>query len=203
MNLRDLLERPTNAFLYNYGSAAYLDRLHNVLFNHRLYFSNPSEFQDPLDARPPFKVLSRAGMWRWTVRDYNMRHHGQPLHAAAKTLAEVGAFMERLSPVEIAAMFQKEFHAEMERHRIYCLTTRADNEHLWTEYAAGHTGYCLQFRNAGLFAGAFRVRYGQQSELDPLAPGGLFLVGKDAEVSGRRGGQDTAATQGAAGPRSI
>ena len=169
------LIRPDGAFLYKYGSSRFLDRLQDVFLRHRVYFSSPSEFQDPLDARPAFKPLSRRQTCRFFVHDWGRRHPEASLMDVARELGRVGTIVAN-NDQWVRDEFRRLFHAEMEQHRIYCLTTRSDNEHLWAEYAGNETGYCLEFRTDGApFNRAHFVQYGSEVELDVLAPGAQFL----------------------------
>src|SRR5262249_31508085 len=53
--------------------------------------------------------------------------------------------------------------------RIYSLSKRCDNLHLWQAYAANHRGYCLEFRRSELFAAAMEVRYQSRVAFDGTA----------------------------------
>ena len=170
-----MMERPSGAFLYKYGSITHISWLRDILLKHELYFSNPSEFQDPLDARPAFRTLSIDESVRFLMRDYERRHPGLPLSEVAMRVRELREFAATQAPDKLTKMTEESFHQEMEKARIYCLTTRSDNEHLWHDYARNHTGYCLEFRNAGVFAFAHHVRYVDHVELDPLDPQPVFL----------------------------
>jgi len=50
------------------------------------------------------------------------------------------------------------------------MTTRCDNEYLWTEYAAGHAGWCLEFANQDLFMFAHQVIYDEERKIDFGSP---------------------------------
>jgi hypothetical protein len=47
----------------------------------------------------------------------------------------------------------------LQRFRIYSLSKRWNNPHLWKKYGGNHTGYCLEFHNEEPFGPIFEVRY--------------------------------------------
>jgi hypothetical protein len=67
--------------------------------------------------------------------------------------------------------FEEGLPKQFENQRIYSVSKQPNNLHLWKKYAAGHTGYCLEFRSNGLFKGHIReVRYRDCYEADITAP---------------------------------
>jgi hypothetical protein len=76
-------------------------------------------------------------------------------------------------------------NAEMEKFRVYSLSKRFDNLSLWAKYAAGHTGYCLEFANEGpLFENTLEVAYGEYAPFelnDGKNRSAEFLVWKRSE----------------------
>ena len=70
--------------------------------------------------------------------------------------------------------FEKGLTKEFETLRIYSLSKSPNNLHLWKKYAAKHTGYCLEFRNAGEFKDAKEVRYRDHFEVDVTGPAQLL-----------------------------
>jgi hypothetical protein len=66
--------------------------------------------------------------------------------------------------------FTPSLHRRLEAFRIFSLSKRWGNPHLWKEYAANHRGYCLEFRNEATFGPAFDVRYRNEISLDITDP---------------------------------
>src|SRR5262249_18998775 len=148
-------------FVYKYGrveTPEQFDWLQDLLLNHRVYFPKPRELNDPREARPKFARSSREAFREMLFRGYkaanpglthneqvhalqvlttNLNHHGLDwvIRAGQETLAELLTFQ-----------------------RIYSLTRRPNNAHLWKEYAADHRGYCLQFRRTNLFCLVMELR---------------------------------------------
>lgn len=61
----------------------------------------------------------------------------------------------------------KSLNIELADWRIYSLSKRYDRLNLWAKYAGNHSGYCLEFANAGsFFSCAKEVSYGNSVEMD-------------------------------------
>ncbi len=145
-------------FVYKYRTIKHLDWLEQIVLHNLLYFPTARDLNDPEEARPSLTSssidsliemlidkavetrphLTNNGLaYHARVIDYNVRRFGQE--------AILGELRRSLEPL-------------LTRFRIYSLSKRPDNLHLWAEYAARHTGYCLEFRNAG-FGPIYEVRY--------------------------------------------
>ena len=161
------LERPTVPFLYKYGSAEHLDWLRPILLNHQLYFPSPAQLNDPKDARPRMIVTDKQGCLRQIVNPFLAVNARLPLDRLAMHVRLMIHMVDRRDLDELAELVTPSFHREMVKHRIYSMSTRPDNEHLWTNYASDHTGYCLQCVNDGdPFRFARTVNYGDETEID-------------------------------------
>ena len=81
--------------------------------------------------------------------------------------------------------FEDGLPKHFENQRIYSISKRPNNLHLWKKYAAVHTGYCLEFRTDGVFKGHVReVRYRDYYEADITGPSqlvGAFFYYKTTE----------------------
>jgi len=161
--------RTTAPFLYKYSSAECLHRLKTSLLDHTLYFPNPAQLNDKLEARPKLIPISREKALAFFARDFVQRHanHGS-IEFLAQSIGQLFRTLETLTPEEISAEMEMLLHAELSTHRIYSMGRRADNERLWVKYAANHTGYCLEFENDGFpFLMAHDVDYGDKVTIDP------------------------------------
>lgn len=157
--------RATSLFLYKYGSV--LPYLQEILLKHQLYFSSPAQLNDPLDTRPRFVVTSRAAALRDIIDAFRLKHaHDLPPAQIEWHIGEMTKWVQTLSSTELAKYMARSFHEEMEKHRLYSMTTRPDNEYLWKRYAARHTGWCLEFENKDLFAFAYHVFYRKERRID-------------------------------------
>jgi hypothetical protein len=132
------------------------------LKNRTLWFSPPSQFNDPFDCSVPVAVKnpSPADLAR-AVQYVRREHRGGPL--LDDTTNEKGEF---------TAEFHNALHdggqkaIDHEREAFYgsrgiaCLTTKHDDMLMWSHYADGHRGFCLEFDGSKPpFAKAMEVRY--------------------------------------------
>ena len=166
-----LLDRPEVPFLYKCGSAEHLEWLQPILLQHQLYFPSPPQLKDPNDARQRLTVSSKEGALRTIVNPFLEVHAREPLEVLARDVRKMVDIVASLDLERLARWVTPSFHEEMEQHRIYSMTTRPDNEYLWTTYAGAHTGYCLEFVNNGApFVWARTVIYGDETEIDFCRP---------------------------------
>jgi hypothetical protein len=181
-----IVNRATGTHFYKYSAFTGERRewLKDLIQNHRFYAPTVKQLRDPSDGRPKlapqtpdemfsflynsqFGVLGRnPGMSveeqikHGIILDVNIRKHG----------------VEQLMPV-----LEKTVRKEFEDFRIYSLTKRFNNLSLWENYAANHSGYCLEFANDGVFRLANDVNYEDVPEfglLDDDQRSGWFLFYK-------------------------
>lgn len=165
------LDRPEVPFLYKYGSAEHLDWLRPILLQDQLYFPSPPQLNDPKDARPKMTVSSKAGALRTIVNPFLAAHAREPLEVLARDVRNIVNIVASLDLDRLAEWVTPSLHQEMEKHRIYSMSARPNNEYLWTHYAGKHTGYCLEFLNSGVpFGFARTVIYGDDVEIDFSRP---------------------------------
>jgi hypothetical protein len=118
---------------------------------------------------------------RMIVNPFLAEHARELAKVLARDVRNIVAIFDTLDLDQLGAWVTPAFHRQMELHRVYSMTTRPDNVHLWKHYAGDHTGYCLEFQNNGLFSYARTVIYGDEVELDfcnPDAIDATFLFRK-------------------------
>ncbi len=171
------LVRPNVPFLYKYSSSDFLDRLEPIILRHELYFPSPKQLNDPTEARPRLKVRSVQDLISFLVNDFLRRKGGESPKFLAHGVWEINDFVPRLGTTWTMASMEQALHLELETHRIYSMTTRPDNDHLWEKYAGDHTGYCLEFVRSGApFAAAREVIYGDTVTLDISDPNDINAI---------------------------
>jgi hypothetical protein len=181
-----IVKRATGTHFYKYSAFTCERRewLKDLILNHRFYAPTLTQLADPSDGRTKlapqtedtlftFLYNSRSGVLgrnpsmsveeqikHGVILDVNIRKHG----------------VERLMP-----LLEKTIRKEFEDFRVYSLTKRFNNLSLWENYAANHTGYCLEFANQGIFKVANEVNYEDAPEFDISADdqrSGWFLFYK-------------------------
>jgi hypothetical protein len=143
------LTSPDVNFLYKYSSLDRdrLDWLRDILLGHRVHFPTPDDLNDPEDVRPPIRFSSREGLIDVLYRPDASREVLENL----ASLVRIKHYVDTATEEDICRDLGRAFHQVTVRHRVYSMTTRSDNEHLWTEYAGCHSGYCLELENYGVF----------------------------------------------------
>jgi hypothetical protein len=169
-----IITKATNSHLYKYSAFTGERRewLKDIILNHPLYVPTLPQLRDPSDGRPKLSPLSEDAMfqflyssdigtlgrnpqmslpeqiWHGMVLDFNLKKYG------------VDWCMRECTHL---------LHKEFEDFRVYSLTKRFNNLSLWENYAANHSGYCLEFASIGdFFTCAYEVTYGQLVAFDLL-----------------------------------
>jgi len=162
--------RPTKAtgsHFYRYQGAQHLEWLKPIILQHLLYIPSVAQLNDPADCRPKIKPMSEEEMVTFLRNDYIRRNPVLALDLLQKAESEIRSnlasrglewFMRELSSI---------LNKQMETFRVFSLSKRFDNLGLWAKYAGDHSGYCLEFANAGpLFENANEVVYGEYAPFD-------------------------------------
>lgn len=143
------LMSPDTSFLYKYSplDGDRLRWLRDVLLDHRVYFPTPAELNDSEDVRPPIRFSSRE-------RLIDVLYRPDPNKDVLENIASlvrIKHYVDTATEEEIWRDLGRAFHGVTAIHRVYSMTTRPDNDHLWINYAADHSGYVLEFENYGVF----------------------------------------------------
>jgi hypothetical protein len=148
--------------LYHYQAFQpdlHTDRLADILRNHRVYCSNPGDFNDPWDCKPYFDpVLLDDPLRRSATAEFLIATHipfpndeviNRQLRTNPTFLKQgIHEFSER----------QVKFIAT--RWGIYCLSPDPCLTLMWSHYSSNHCGICLEFAvNNSKFGGAQKVHY--------------------------------------------
>lgn len=201
-------ERPNRAYKYRAFSHHTLD----MLVEDRLYFADPSTFNDPLDTKPTLDPDIDDEALERVLECLLVQRVEAELKAAAKTIRYKGpktlehiarqsrsAFRRRLEDLryhatnpEITAdnplqlLLAAEVEAELLRRYdkgIVALATRADCPLMWSHYGDQHNGICIGYSIPD-DATVHRVRY----DAEPLVKASLVeamlggVLGAQAQV---------------------
>lgn len=164
---------------YRYQSAAHLDRLKTVLLEHVIYYPTPGELNDPADCRPRLTAVSGREVARFLNRYFAQAHPAASLLEAAVNLKTVNEALGAYGLDWMLREMQKQLHQDLANTHVFSMSKRWDNMGLWAKYADNHTGYCLEFANAGLFSLAQEVEYGDVFPVnlsDPLVAKAAFML---------------------------
>lgn|SRR5215472_1581863 len=174
--------------LYHYQRLN-LDWLRQIIFDQKIYFSNPANFNDPWDCRPYFNIppaddhvaCERCIQWFAAVARKRTPCLDEQEHAR-----------KVLELRNNRSSFEQQIHAfsdgmvgEINRiYRVYCLSTKADSTLMWSHYTNDHQGICLEFACDNIvFGSAIQIQYSREYPLldfaidgqDPLGMLPLFV----------------------------
>jgi hypothetical protein len=147
------------------------DWLRQIIFDHKIYFSNPANFNDPWDCRPMFRIPTPDDpetyeqLIQWLARAFRQRSPQVDEDDVARRITKlrkdpslIESMMAQLSEL-ITGVLHKEY-------RLYCLSTKSDSTLMWAHYSNNHTGVCLEFAcNNIVFGGALEVQYSERYPL--------------------------------------
>jgi hypothetical protein len=135
------MKRSVPPKLYKYQS--YNVQTLDNLKNRSLWFSKPAQFNDPFDHRViPFEMAD-AGPQDWTHL-YN---------ELSKANAARGISLPYSGPTEefkakVKTGYQKAYEERVKRLQergVACFSAKVDDILMWSHYADGHRGFCLEF----------------------------------------------------------
>lgn len=151
--------------LYHYqdfdlnSSEDHLGRLQDILASHRIWCSNPANFNDPWDSKPYFDpaFLDDPQVRALTAEALiSTRTGGPELDHIDHQLRTKPEFLKTALHQFSVEIF--EFIAS--RWGVYCLTPNPSLTLMWSHYARNHRGLCLEFSAPNTkFQGAAQVRY--------------------------------------------
>jgi len=172
---------------YHYASAKELDRLKVILLQNQLYFPSPSELNDPAEGKPRPRVVSEAKIAQFLCDRVREEKPNLPQAVYQDAYDHITNEVHREGPEKTLGRIMKYLNLNLDQCKIYCLCKRWDNMAMWDNYANKHTGYCLEFKNSGLFSNAYEVYYSDEeftqdfTNLDGL--NGYFFFCKKSEWS--------------------
>ncbi len=137
-----------------------MERLRIIIQEHELYLPNLDQLNDPADGRPRLARLSEEEMSHFLYQKLVQRSPHLSRVELEKEKAIIYYNVKRHGTKGLQRKLTEILHAELKDYRIYSMSKRFDNLNLWAKYAGDHSGYCLEFVNAGpLFEKARDVLY--------------------------------------------
>jgi hypothetical protein len=148
-------------FLYKYyGFGGKFDKtnLEDWIVNSAFRLSRPIEFNDPFDFHG---VMLIAGTdEQFSERCFNIAKDNMAVGSTDEDVGRAAEFM-RSHPAELERLAQESFNKARTTSGVACFSTSPKTVILWSHYAGGHTGVCLQFdvaRDFPALMGALCVR---------------------------------------------
>lgn len=155
--------------LYNYQRFK-TEWLERILWERKIYLSNPKNFNDPWDCRPWYRSETLDDP---QVLEKYLQHIDRLCREGGLTESEC---QERLKAYrenpERCKQLVNQTAVEMweeisKQYRVYCLSSNPCSTLMWSHYADGHKGICLEFccNNNELFPDAFKIMYEEKYPL--------------------------------------
>lgn len=157
---------PTKEEFYRYASPAHPEWLERLLHSNEIYVPTIAELNDPADAKPSFAVLPAAEIveFLWRFQRPRNEYERLRLRTGLDTLAI------KLGGELLTRELARTLYAQIDERRVFSMSKRPNILPLWAHYAANHSGYCLVFRNVGLFSYAREVVYGVELKFEVTNP---------------------------------
>jgi hypothetical protein len=130
------MEHPEITHLYKYR--AYNTHSLCILINRKVWFAKPGSFNDPFDCKIPFdhRLTPEAAV------SYGRKvgTHEKNINAIFNSKGEIQkGFMEEWGKTLKAS------DKELEKMGVFTLSESSNNILLWSHYADGHRGFCVEF----------------------------------------------------------
>ena len=126
------------------------ERLKRIFTQSELYFASPMKLNDPFDCKTlfTFEGSDKVDFWKFF---YGMVRHKFPNYSEKETKKEVDSLIQQKlhnDPQKRKAQIEtwlKILLSENAKLGMLCLTRKRDDILMWSHYADGHTGFCLEF----------------------------------------------------------
>ncbi len=145
-----------------------LARIESIFSERKLFFPSPAKFNDPFDCRmEALEYPSDPKEWEEEAPGVlDRRHPGLSRQQKRAKLREWGK-NKAYDSIDVEGL-RRTLQTRVDEHGVLCLSEVFDDLLLWSHYANGHTGFCLQFRRANrFFRDALPVRYKKKCPIVP------------------------------------
>jgi len=152
-----------------------------LLLHNELGFVSPRKFNDPFDCKLNITFnSSNESDWReykrWALKIEHPNIEETEIDNLANTFIKNGRYKEKETRDSQKDVFTKTLENLTSKYFIasFCQGEKPDNLLMWSHYANGHSGYCLQFDLNAFPVGddCYRVnyfnKYGELNELNTL-----------------------------------
>ncbi len=139
--------------------------LDNIL-KHQIWFSNPKILNDPFDGSFPSKIQEPTDKeWEFiTEKILNKRYPHEISSTEYSDLTLLSKKSEEFKKLVKSIAISKLLERFFPRKKVACFSKTAKNLLMWSHYAEGHHGFCLEFDgNLEPFLGAEDVKYDEVS----------------------------------------
>lgn len=115
----------------------------DILTQSVLYFSSPSEFNDPFDCKVHYR--NRLSVAHFKEYYFSLLRQKFPHLNREQCKAKVAQDTKRITPEEFITKVTEGMQTSANELGVLSLSATPTNLLLWSHYAASHTGLCLKF----------------------------------------------------------
>lgn len=145
--------------LYKYYSPDKVKYLHDILFKSELYFSSPSQLNDPSEGKLKFADMSEDDLKEFFY-NYHIENNKSLTDKERLTIKnKIDLVMKQFGKEALLRKCHETLTGRLDKNKITSFSKRWDNMMLWAKYADNHKGFCLEFKNDGIFSLACEVDY--------------------------------------------
>lgn len=150
-----------------FSDATEKTRVREILVEHRIYFSRPSQLNDPFDLAPRLDVNPDREILLRDAERYRVKRRPPYTNEEEARFRE---WLQTADLTEIAGIFRARAYESLENYWVFSLAGNRDHPMLWSHYAGGHTGVCIHFlaNSASPFSGALGVVYAGDRPVLPV-----------------------------------
>ena len=146
-----------------------------VLKNQELYFSHPSEFNDPFDSK--LNIIWRGKIEDWI--SFNSKYGNQNPIEVKKIISDYirnGILKEKKGDILLNPQDKRfktinknmQLEESLDYPRVYCFSRDMNNILMWSHYANEHKGICLCFKSQQIDNGNFLILDSSNHYLFPV-----------------------------------
>ncbi len=112
-----------------------------ILTHNELYFPSPKHFNDPFDSKNPLSYDGDIVEWKKYFRKQIDKYI--PNLTAEQKQTKIKELAQKAQNNSIFDNFP---NSHMDEIGVFCMTEKKDNILMWSHYADGHKGICLEFQ---------------------------------------------------------
>ena len=155
-------EGPQFLYRYRHLEGHHRERTKRILTESVLYFASPLTFNDPFDCKVHFR--SSVSKWRLKRKYDNLVKKYMPHLNRAQRRAVAASDVKKVNMDQFLTKVTEGLQDSVNGVGVLSLSATDRNILLWSHYAEGHSGLCLQFlrtNNTPFFGQALQVDYQQ------------------------------------------
>jgi hypothetical protein len=143
------------------------ERVREILVDHKVYFSRPSQLNDPFDLSPLFEFSNDRNT---LLQEAEASWHRRRPPLSDDELRGLRNAFTHGSLDDLRKEGTQRARTRIEQYWVLSLAGNRDHPMLWSHYADGHTGICIHFASDGssIFGGSQQIWYKPKRPVVPV-----------------------------------